>query len=155
MTGQSGDWSRLARYVIDRRNELGLTQEDVRAAGGPSTATLRNIEGALQDSYKPGSLAKLERVLGWATGSVRKILDGQEPGIAHQGAARLEHMASRRAPGVAAPHPPDPLADLPDDPDERLAEIVRRANVLTEELAKLTGVRPESAEHRSRGKRTG
>lgn len=75
------DWSRLAARVRERRDELGLTQEDVRAAGGPSTATMRLIEGALQESYQPAILTRLEKALEWERGSARRILDGGEPAL--------------------------------------------------------------------------
>ena len=50
------DWQRLAAHVRDRRTDLGLTQEDVRFAGGPSVATVRNIEGGAHPSYRPAIL---------------------------------------------------------------------------------------------------
>lgn len=73
------DWDRLAEYVRERRTELGITQEDVRHAGGPSTATMRLIEGALQEAYQPSILARLERALRWQPRSVQRILGGGEP----------------------------------------------------------------------------
>ena len=76
------DWQRLADRVRERRTDLDLTQEDVRAAGGPSTATLRLIEGALQDNYQQIILRRLEDALGWQRGSVRRVLDGDEPALA-------------------------------------------------------------------------
>jgi hypothetical protein len=73
------DWARLAEAARDRRFELGLTQEDARAAGGPSTATQRLIEGALQDGYTPAILRRLEGALRWEPGSVRAVLAGGDP----------------------------------------------------------------------------
>jgi hypothetical protein len=73
------DWRRLAEAARDRRNELGFTQEDARAAGGPSTATMRLIEGALQEGYTPAILRRLEGALRWAPGSVRAVLAGGDP----------------------------------------------------------------------------
>jgi hypothetical protein len=73
------DWDRLAEYVRERRVELGLTQEDIRMEGGPSTATMRLIEGALQENYQPATLRDLEKALQWEHGSVRRILSGGEP----------------------------------------------------------------------------
>jgi hypothetical protein len=73
------EWQRVADYVRERRTELDLTQADVQAAGGPSTATQRLIEGALNDTYQPVILARLERALGWERGSVRAIRQGGEP----------------------------------------------------------------------------
>lgn len=73
------NWHRLADKVIERRTQLDMTQQDVQAAGGPATATLRNIEGAHQTSYRRAILARLERALGWAPGSVNSILAGGDP----------------------------------------------------------------------------
>lgn len=89
------DWRRLARYVRDRRDDLGMTQEDVRAAGGPSTATMRLLEGALQESYQPVILQRLEKVLGWRRNSVQAVLAGGEPVLAEE-AALAETPASDR-----------------------------------------------------------
>lgn len=76
---QQADWNRLAKRVVERRTLLGLTQEDVRARGGPSTATMRLIEGALQSTYRPSILRRLEAALGWTAGSATAILDGGQP----------------------------------------------------------------------------
>jgi hypothetical protein len=80
MATTGNDWQRLAGFVRARREEdLGLTQEEIAAAGGPSTATQRLIEGARHDSYRPASLRSLERALQWEPGSVRAILAGGDP----------------------------------------------------------------------------
>lgn len=79
VTGDKPAWQALGRYVTRRRDELGMTQSDVQAAGGPSTATVRNIENATQTSYRSGVLAALERALRWAPGSVEAALAGGEP----------------------------------------------------------------------------
>lgn len=71
--------ARLGSLVQKRRFQIGLTQEEVRAAGGPSTATMRLIEGGLQDSYRPGVLADLERALQWEHGSVDLVIAGGDP----------------------------------------------------------------------------
>jgi hypothetical protein len=73
------DWLRLAECARERRRDLGLTQEEVSAAGGPSTATLRVIERGRQSRYKPANLRRLESALRWERGSVRAVLDGGEP----------------------------------------------------------------------------
>lgn len=73
------DWRRLAEKVTKRRNELGLTQGQVQSADGPSVATMRLIEGALQTSYRGNILGRLERALRWKPGSVDAILGGGEP----------------------------------------------------------------------------
>lgn len=79
MSSQARDWRRLAEYVVTRRRALGMNQDDVKAAGGPSAATVRNIEGALNKSYKPHVIGRLERALRWEQGSIDSILAGGEP----------------------------------------------------------------------------
>lgn len=76
------DHERLARYVRERREELGLTQEEVATRGGPSTATLRLIENAAGAAYKAKSLRQLEDGLGWARGSAIAVLGGGVPSLA-------------------------------------------------------------------------
>jgi hypothetical protein len=72
----------VADYVRERRIELDLTQADVHSAGGPSPATQRLIEGALQTTYQAAILARLERALQWERGSIRAIRRGGEPVLA-------------------------------------------------------------------------
>ena len=73
------DWHHLAQQVRDRREELGLTQENLAALGGPSTATLRLIENAAARSYRAKTLRQLEAALGWQEQSARRILAGLKP----------------------------------------------------------------------------
>lgn len=86
MAPEDSDWERLADYVTRRRTQLGMTQAAVQAAGGPSVATMRLIEGAMQRSYRGVILGRLEEVLRWVTGSVDAILAGGEPTEAERGA---------------------------------------------------------------------
>ncbi len=82
-TGSGSDehaaWDHLARLVRERRAELGLTQREVHSVGGPSPATLYQLESGHRGSYRPHILRRLERALGWGTGSVRRALAGGTP----------------------------------------------------------------------------
>lgn len=73
------DWQRLGRHIVRRRDQLGLTQAAVHAAGGPSTATQRHLENGTQTSYRGALLRQLERVLRWPDGTIDSILDGATP----------------------------------------------------------------------------
>ena len=70
------DWQNLARQVKERRDELGLTQPDIDAAGGPSTAVLRRIENAQGARYQPKTIRQLEQALRLRPGSIRAALAG-------------------------------------------------------------------------------
>ena len=110
----SRDWERLAGFVRERRTDLGMTQEDARAAGGPSTATMRLIEGALQESYQPSTLRDLEKVLRWERGSAAQILAGGDPvplGGEPEPLPEPGHHARHRAPEAPAAQWLPPLPD--------------------------------------------
>jgi transcriptional regulator with XRE-family HTH domain len=74
-------WDRLADEVKNRRDHLGLTQPELSAAcgGSPSATIISRIEGAKQSDYKPQILIRLERALGWESGSVNRVLAGGSP----------------------------------------------------------------------------
>ncbi|MFC9892142.1 helix-turn-helix domain-containing protein [Nocardia sp. NPDC127579] len=71
--------ARLGQAVKSRRLELGLTQQEVAQAGGPSDTTQTGIEKGVAKSVSPSTLRKLDAALGWAVGSSKEILDGGEP----------------------------------------------------------------------------
>lgn len=96
------DWSALANAVIERRTQLGLTQQDVQAAGGPATATLRNIEGAHNTTYRKVILSRLEKALGWKSGSVRAILAGGEATVDQQSPTPPSEQTARVRQGLPA-----------------------------------------------------
>lgn len=72
-------WATLGTAVRERRYELGLSQADVTARGGPSVETLRALEknraGRLTDKLRRA----LERALDWESGSIDDVLDGSPP----------------------------------------------------------------------------
>ena len=86
------DWKALAVAVRQRRDELGLTQEQVTERDGPSVATVRLIESAGRDRYQHFTLAALERALDWPKGRCRAILAGQ-PVTQTKGDVRLASLA--------------------------------------------------------------
>lgn len=69
------DWDRVAQYVRARRQHLGIKQ----VASKVSPATWTNIENAKQESYKPFTLATIDRELRWPPGTVLHIGAGGEP----------------------------------------------------------------------------
>lgn len=86
-------WERLGEAVRHRRKELGLTQSEVTAQGGPSVPTLRALENNRAGRLSNKLRRALESAIGWDTGSVEAILEG--------GAARTlptPSVASSRTP---------------------------------------------------------
>lgn len=103
--GAERGWARLGRAVRERREELGLTQADVAAAGGPSPATQYLIESGARDSYRPRLLRGLERAMGWAAYSTARVLAGGEP-----------EVVGEPPPAVPPPRPASPGAGVPAQP---------------------------------------
>jgi hypothetical protein len=70
---------RLGKLVRARRLALGLTQDAVQAAGGPSDRRQTAIELGRLPVPTPFTLAKVDRVLRWEAGSAERVLEGGEP----------------------------------------------------------------------------
>lgn len=75
----TGDWRRLAQVAARRRAELDLTQAQVAERGPLSLDRVQAIEGAKRKKYRLSTLLALERALAWDSGSVERVLDGNEP----------------------------------------------------------------------------
>ena len=98
------DYPRLGSYARERRTDLGLTQEEIATRGGPSTATLRLIEGG-KGPFRSKSLRQLADALHWTPESPRAILAGREP--AEEAGHRYGTQAAEPEPatGIAPPEP--------------------------------------------------
>lgn len=74
------DLERFGRIVYSRRTELGMTQEQVAKAGGPTDTTMGKIENS---EWTPGNrkttLRKLDIGLRWTPGSAARTLAGGDP----------------------------------------------------------------------------
>lgn len=74
----------LADYVIARRGELGLTQEEFARGGGIHVKTLQRIErGEITPRAK--TIGAIDRAAGWESGSTRAIINGGEPTLPDSG----------------------------------------------------------------------
>lgn len=83
--GRMSDWQRLGKYVVARREELGYKQRgDIASAVGVSTRVMSDIENGRRGNFDPVTVAALERVLGWETGSAHRIAAGGEPRLRAQ-----------------------------------------------------------------------
>ena len=73
------DWSALGKAVRERRESLGLRQTDVQARGGPSFATVQNVEAGRP--VRSLTMAQMDRGLGWPTGTAAAVADGAQPPV--------------------------------------------------------------------------
>lgn len=122
---------RLGREVRQRRIKLGLTQEEVAERGGPSTTTQTGIERADTPTPSPSTLKKLDKGLGWITGSARALL--------YQGAEPREVPSSDL--GDTSPlRSLLPLPEIERGPLGRLLDIRRQIDIVIDQLrAELPG----------------
>jgi hypothetical protein len=103
LPGVEKDWQRLAQAVADRRRQLGLSQDGIRQAGGPSDVVVARIEANDAPHPRDDTINKLDVALEWEPGSARSVLAGGQP------------------------RPTERSVDLTDmSDDELLAELCRR-----------------------------
>lgn len=124
---------RLARIVVARRRDLHLTQEDVNDRGGPSTATLRQIEQGREVDYRRGTILPLEQILGWTPGSIQTVLRGGQPTVADelvrpddQDAQLLASLPPEALEGLGAAERAEVVAAMKLSALEKAREVRRR-----------------------------
>jgi transcriptional regulator with XRE-family HTH domain len=71
--------ARFGRFVSERRRALNLTQDEVRAAGGPSDAAQTRAENGTGPEPSQRTLRRLDTGLNWAAGSAARTLLGGVP----------------------------------------------------------------------------
>jgi hypothetical protein len=69
---------RLYYYVGERRRVLGLSRAEMFARGGPSPSTLNKAVGGSRGLSR-STLERLDRALGWVTGSAAAVMQGGTP----------------------------------------------------------------------------
>lgn len=87
---------RFGRIVRDRREELGLRQDELKAIGGPSSTTMVKVEKGTPPAPTPLTLRRLDAALDWVDGSAAATLAGGEPSVAAVG-------IDEEGPAVVAP----------------------------------------------------
>jgi len=71
--------ARFAQIVAERRRLLGLTLDELQAAGGPSDVTTGKIEKGAIASPSARTLRRLDHALRWAEGSAARAFGGGDP----------------------------------------------------------------------------
>ena len=66
----------LARAVVARQRQLGLSQQDVAARSGVSAATVRKLQSGGLGNFRPQTLARIAEALDWPPNALLVILDG-------------------------------------------------------------------------------
>ena len=77
-------WRDLARFVTERRTELGLSQKQAAKAANVGLEFWGRIELARKQAVRRMNIYKIEDVLGWERGSVEAIISGGEPSLVPQ-----------------------------------------------------------------------
>lgn len=104
--------ARLAQAVHARRDELGLTRDEIKK---PSGTTIYSIELERKSQYDSSMLSALEQGLRWKPGSVDRVLRGEEPLPEHD-------VDPPEQPAAPAPfRPPQPPSETYNHRQERLS----------------------------------
>jgi transcriptional regulator with XRE-family HTH domain len=83
--GVMSDWQRLGNYVLARRVELGYKRRgDFAQAIGVSARVVSDLENGRRGNFDPVTIAALEDVLGWETGSATRVAAGGDPSLRAQ-----------------------------------------------------------------------
>lgn len=115
------DWARLGRVFADAREAAGLTQVEAAKAIGVSRGPIQAIERG-HISGRPfkkitGTMRSYARLVGWADGSIERVLDGGDPETS------APAPSSAEAPAAAeSGQPAIRLSDLPFEIQDELGD---------------------------------
>ena len=79
MWNMEKDWSRLGPAVVAAYQAIGMRHTEFARAAGVSPSTLHRLERGTGGAPSASTLSRVERTLGWPTGSARQIADGGDP----------------------------------------------------------------------------
>ncbi|WP_158088735.1 helix-turn-helix domain-containing protein [Thermoactinospora rubra] len=149
----SRDRARAAQFVIARRGELGLTQQQLAARAGVDVKTIYNLESG-ERWPQAATRGKIEKALGWVGGALEDIAAGRASGFQFPTAAELiadglerRHLTEREATEIAgvteeewrdvASGSPSIEAARAEDPSRAnvVARVALTAGVIPEQLA--------------------
>lgn len=133
----------LARLARERRDRIGLKQDELALYGGPRVTTVGKIERAAMPTMAVRTQHQLENALGWKRGTVRDILTAPEQewwsgealredfeeSLIEDAIPDLSRPASRGAVSVASA-----LTD-----EELITELAARVRNLKARIAQLEG----------------
>lgn len=132
------DLDRLAKLVKAHRLELYPSRLAAAAAAGISKDTWKRVEEG--EDVREGTYAKIDKALGWTTGSCAAITEGGQPALAATSSSRqpagpaihpkqLDAESLRRAAFEAAREklPPGTPIGAIDAFSDELVEVLRRA----------------------------
>lgn len=69
---------RTASSINERLDDLGWNQFDLVRESGVSATTIRWLQTGVERDYRPGTLAKISKAVGWPAGAIRQMLRGEQ-----------------------------------------------------------------------------
>lgn len=73
-------WQAAGRLVKQRRERLGLRQDELAQYGGPRVSTVGKFERAAQESFPLRTQHQLENALGWTRGTIEDYVKAVDEG---------------------------------------------------------------------------
>jgi DNA-binding XRE family transcriptional regulator len=135
------DLDRLAKYVKAHRLELFASRKAAADVAGISKDTWQKVEEGAE--VREVTYAKVERALGWATGSCIAIAEGGEPVLVSEAAGGSGALPASSGPlsaevlrraafeAARAKMPGAPIGEIDAFSDE-LVEVLRKAGQVTD-----------------------
>ncbi|MFB6776567.1 helix-turn-helix domain-containing protein [Streptomyces sp. NPDC056352] len=109
------DWEELGRALKAARRAAGLKQSDVAARLGISLSSVQAIERGTVYAKPTPTIRALAAAVGWADGSVERVLGGGEPTLARDEPESSAEPSEATVPVPAGTLPLRIVADLTDE----------------------------------------
>lgn len=70
MSDHSERWSNIGQAIVERMDEIPMSQAELVKASGVSDFTIRKLMRGTPGNYRPDRLRKVSKALGWAPGAI-------------------------------------------------------------------------------------
>jgi len=81
MLSDMAKWTRVGEEIVSRMQTMSVDAATVARTAGVSDTIVGHLINARKTSYRPTTLAAVDRALGWTVGSIARIADGGRPEI--------------------------------------------------------------------------
>lgn len=106
-------WQVIGRIAKERRERLGLKQDELALYEGPRVATVGKFERAAQANFPLRTQHQIEKALGWSRGSIEQFVSAYEDGDLDM-SDWMHDLVEENIPDLSRPAIPSKEADDPE-----------------------------------------
>lgn len=127
-------WQAIGRIAKERRERMGLRQDELAHYGGPRVSTVGKFERGAQASFPLRTQHQMEKALGWPRTTIEQVVAS-----INEGALKVADwewdLIEEDIPDLSSPAEPSGVDEFHDDQLEAFAQVFRLVPSATKDAA--------------------